>query len=232
VEERIKTGVKGLDNLIEGGLIKNTITLLSGSPGTGKTIFGAQFVFEGLKNGETVMYVTLEEGTTDVKRIMSLHKMEPDKYIEEGKLFIFDLGEPKTDDSGKLKRDNKSFPQMTELITNILQFSKSTRIVIDSLPPLHINYLNNEDFRKDLSYFCRFLEENNLTSILITEKGEDNGYTRYGVEEYICDTFFYLDVIREAQNMKRTFEIRKMRFSQFNHSIHTAVIGPNGLDIF
>jgi KaiC/GvpD/RAD55 family RecA-like ATPase len=230
MEERLKTGVKGLDNLIQGGFVKTSVNLVSGPPGTGKTIFGTQFIHEGLKNGETVMLVTLEEGMNKVKKVMNQLNMEPDKYIEQAKLFIFDLGETSTSSSDDLG-ESKSFPEMIDFINNILQVSKPTRIVIDSLPPLHANYRTNEAFRRDLARFCRFLQEKELTSLLITEKIDDN-LTRFNVEEFLCDAFFLLDLQREEKTLKRTFEIRKMRFTQFNNTIHTAVLGPSGLDVF
>jgi circadian clock protein KaiC len=230
MHDRIKTGVKGLDNLIDGGLVKNSVNLLSGAPGTGKTIFGAQFVYEALKNNEPALIITLEEGVAKLKKIMTLHNMEPNKYLDEGKLYVFDLGEPSAEqDKGTIERT--TFLQMTDFIKNILQFSAPSRIVIDSLAPLFINYKNIDEYRMDLSHFCRFLQNSNMTSLLITEKGYGVP-TRSGVEEYICDTFFYLDLIREGAILKRTFEIRKMRFSQFNNTVRTAVINQNGLDIF
>lgn len=228
--ERVKTGVKGLDNLVQGGFVKHSVNLVSGPPGTGKTIFGTQFVHVGLQAGETTMFVTLEEGMAKVKQVMSQLNMNPDMHIEAGKLFIFDLGE-----SSNVTRDehteSKSFPEMIEFINNILQFSKPTRIVIDSLPPLHANYHTNEAFRRDLARFTRFLQEKELTSLLITEKVKE-GLTRFGVEEFLCDAFFLLDFQRDGQNIKRTFEIRKMRFTQFQSTTRTAVIGPNGLDVY
>jgi KaiC/GvpD/RAD55 family RecA-like ATPase len=64
--ERVKTGVPGFDELIEGGFPKNFSVLLSGSPGTGKTIFGLQFLNEGLKNGEKCAYITYSQSPKDI----------------------------------------------------------------------------------------------------------------------------------------------------------------------
>ena len=59
--ERIKTGITGLDNIIEGGLPKESITLVSGPPGGGKSIFCFQFLYEGVKNGEKCLFLTLDK---------------------------------------------------------------------------------------------------------------------------------------------------------------------------
>ncbi len=59
--ERVPTGVQGLDDLIEGGFPKNSIVIISGEPGTGKTTFALQFIYEGVKKGEPGVFITFEE---------------------------------------------------------------------------------------------------------------------------------------------------------------------------
>ena len=58
--ERVSTGIMGLDSLIEGGIPKGFTVLVSGNPGTGKTILGAHFLFEGLARGENSLYVSFK----------------------------------------------------------------------------------------------------------------------------------------------------------------------------
>ena len=228
MHDRIRSGIKGLDNLIDGGFVKGSVNLVSGAPGTGKTIFGCQFINEGLKSGESAVLITLEEGMSKVKKIMNLHNMNPSKYIDEGKLYIIDLGEPNPEGG---KQASTTFMDITDFVKNLLQFSAPQRIVVDSLSPLVQSSGSIDQYRKDLSNFCRFLQESNITSLLIAEKGKD-GLTRSGVEEFICDTFLFMDIVREGAILKRTFEIRKMRYSQFNTSMHTAIITQAGLDVF
>jgi len=64
--ERVSSGIPGLDRLIEGGLPKGRSILVTGEPGTGKTIFSLQFLVEGLVRGEKGIYVAADEGTLDV----------------------------------------------------------------------------------------------------------------------------------------------------------------------
>lgn len=65
--ERIKTGVPGFDSLVDGGLPKGFIVLLSGAPGTGKTIFGLHFLLEGIRNGEKCVYITYSQSPKDIR---------------------------------------------------------------------------------------------------------------------------------------------------------------------
>ena len=65
--DRVSSGVPGFDVLVQGGFPKGFAVLVSGSPGTGKTIFGLQFLVDGLKNGETCGYITYSQSPKDIK---------------------------------------------------------------------------------------------------------------------------------------------------------------------
>lgn len=64
---RISTGVEGLDEMLQGGLIPGRTYLVKGGPGSGKTTLGVQFIMEGVKNGEKCLYMTLEESPKSLK---------------------------------------------------------------------------------------------------------------------------------------------------------------------
>ncbi|MCK4758004.1 MAG: circadian clock protein KaiC, partial [Thermoplasmata archaeon] len=66
--ERIKTGIFGLDQLIEGGMRDNSAVVIVGSSGTGKTTFGIQFLMHGIENGEQGLYVTMEESPEQIMK--------------------------------------------------------------------------------------------------------------------------------------------------------------------
>src|SRR5512135_3680020 len=86
--ERVPTGIPGLDKLIEGGLVKGSTTLVSGAAGTGKTIFCSQFLMEGLKRGESCMFITLEEKPEDIIADVKRFGWDFKKYISDKKLFL------------------------------------------------------------------------------------------------------------------------------------------------
>ncbi|MCD6399073.1 MAG: KaiC domain-containing protein, partial [Candidatus Aenigmarchaeota archaeon] len=86
--ERIKTGITGLDKLIDGGFVKGSSVLVTGAAGTGKTIFCCQFLWEGLKNGENCMYITFEELPEEIKGDAAVFGWDFDKYEKNGKLII------------------------------------------------------------------------------------------------------------------------------------------------
>ncbi|HYQ97143.1 MAG TPA: ATPase domain-containing protein, partial [Candidatus Nitrosocosmicus sp.] len=90
--ERATTGIPGLDQLLEGGFPKGRSVLVTGEPGTGKTIFALQFLVEGLRRGEKGIYVAADEGPTDIIEQAASLGWDLEKYIEAKELAILNAG--------------------------------------------------------------------------------------------------------------------------------------------
>ena len=123
--ERVKTGVVGLDDLIEGGIPKGSVVLIAGSPGTGKTIFGLQFLVEGIKSGEKALYISFEENRLAI--------------VDQAKQFGWDLD--KLEKNGKLKISCFNMPKSNVVNVNVemeqvAKAFKPDRVVVDSLSVL------------------------------------------------------------------------------------------------
>src|SRR4029450_11693952 len=76
-DERLRTGVGGLDDVLGGGLDPDRLYLVDGEPGTGKTTLALQFLLEGAKRGERGLYVTLSESTAELKGVAQSHGWDP-----------------------------------------------------------------------------------------------------------------------------------------------------------
>src|SRR5687767_1838693 len=72
-DERVSTGVTGLDNVLSGGFPQGHFFLVEGEPGTGKTTLGLQFLMAGAKNGENTLYVTLSESKREIEKVARSH---------------------------------------------------------------------------------------------------------------------------------------------------------------
>jgi len=126
-DNRIRTGIHGLDNLIEGGFREKTVIAIVGSSGTGKTTFAVQFLLHGLEDGEQGLYVTLEE--------------HPDQIMRESELMGFDLRKHDQKDLFFIHLKGKNFKKMIEeqlpgLVKARSDFQIKTRVVIDPLTPV------------------------------------------------------------------------------------------------
>ena len=90
--ERVTSGIKGLDPLIEGGFPKGRSILVTGEPGTGKTIFALQFLAEGLARGEKGVFVTADEGPLDILEQAASLGWDFERYVETKELAILNAG--------------------------------------------------------------------------------------------------------------------------------------------
>jgi KaiC/GvpD/RAD55 family RecA-like ATPase len=229
--DRIKTGIKGFDELIEGGFIPETVNLITGQAGSGKSLFGMQFIYNGIRfYDETGIFITLEEGSENIRKTMLTHNMDIDKYINEGKLYIIDLGEVEKDTS-KTTRRIRGFESLAEFLLNLIKISHAKRVVVDSLSAIAIHYETSGDLRQGLFRFGRFLKENHVTSLLTSESISPEQITRFNVEEFISDSFIQLMLREEDGLLNRYILVRKIRFSTHSSRIHKYQIIADGIQI-
>lgn len=226
---RVKTGIKGFDELVEGGFIPITVNLITGPAGSGKSLFAMQFVYNGVRlYDETGIYITLEEGSDNIRNTMINHNMDIDKYINEGKLYIIDLGEVEKDTS-KTARRIRGFESLAEFLLNLIKISHAKRVVVDSLSAVGIFYDSSGDLRQGLFRFGRFLKDNNVTALLTTESVNSEKMTRFGVEEFISDSFIQMMQREENKAMLQYLLVRKMRFSNHDPKLHKYKITTEGI---
>ena len=231
--KRIKTGVPGLDTVIQGGLPKNSITLVSGPPGSGKSILCFQFLWDGVKNNEKCLYLTLDkkaEGLIIQAKELGLN-FEP--AMGQGLI--------------KFEYLNINKKQIYEKMTNEILSKNYDRIVLDSITPLSempIFMRNLEDFdidtnslipddfpdgttlptrRLHLRYIMSALESSNCTSIVTSELPVgSNMLSRDGISEFLADGVITL-------NFDPTMDRRKLAVMKMRNTKHT--LKPQSMQI-
>ncbi len=199
---RVETGVFGLDSLLGGGLRKNTVTVILGSTGTGKTIFTLQFLMKGLEKGENGVYVSFdmdEKGVLDTA--LSLGWDEVKDYIEEEKLKV-----------RRFFAENVSYLN-NELMSFIMSGSDgNSRIVIDSFTPL-VSSLSYE-MRNDVNWFFYKLRSLGTTVITLEEPLSGNlDEPSVTIPLFLGDTIVHLKNIGYGEAFNRTLRIIKHRGS-------------------
>jgi len=217
--ERIKTGINGLDKLIDGGFVKGNSVLVTGSAGTGKTIFCCQFLWEGLKNGENCMYITFEELPEEIKGDAAVFGWDFDKYEKEGKLIIS-------------YRDPFQTTDITTRLQNEIKQSEVTRVVVDSTSLLGLYFKDAHDIRRELYKLVKAIKATGATAILTAEiPQEDRALSRFGVEEYVVDGVIVLNFVPIGTQSGRNMLVRKMRRTSHTEDIHPIKIDKNGINI-
>jgi KaiC/GvpD/RAD55 family RecA-like ATPase len=234
-EDRVKTGIPGLDDLLDGGFPHNTVNLVVGPTGSAKTLFGMQFIYSGAKDyNEVGIYLTLEERKENIQRAMKGFGMDVEKYEKEGKLILVDVGKIRTKlhSEGDSQKVNVGFGKLTNFLEKFLKSTKAKRLVLDSITAAGLLYKDQEQMRSELFTFTTFLQSTNITSLMITESLNETGdMPRYGVEQFVADSFINLGLERVGGELRRTITIRKMRFTKHNTKVHPLLITNKGIVI-
>lgn len=235
VRKRVHTGIPGLDDLVEGGFPENTVNLIAGPTGSAKSLFGMQYIHSGARDYNDIgIYLTLEERKENIKKAMKCFGMEVDRYEKEGKLILVDVGKIRTKlrSEKDIRKGIVGFGKLQNFLENFLKSTKANRLVLDSITAAGLYYKETEILRQELFAFTAFLQKMNITSLLITESMNETGeVTRYGVEQFVADSFINLGLERISGELRRTITIRKMRFTKHNTRVHPLLISQNGIVI-
>jgi circadian clock protein KaiC len=237
---RESTGLKGLDILIEGGFPKNSITLISGPPGCGKSIFCFQFLYEGIKNNEKCLFLTLDKKVEGLLVQAKHIGLDFQQAIEKNQIKFLYL--------------NINKKLIYETMTNEILSGHYDRIVIDSITPLSempISMRNLEDTNIDTSmidfeefpekesiptrrlhlrYIITVLESTESTSIITSELPVGTSLlSRDGISEFLADGVITLAL--DPTMDRRKLSIMKMRNTKHSLKPHDIVIDYGGIKI-
>lgn len=196
--ERISTGIKGLDEMIEGGLPFPSVALVAGGAGTGKTTFGLRFLVEGAKKGEQgLFFTTLSEPTQWMLRYTSQFD-----FIDKD--FFGD--EIKYQDIGLLVQ-NEGYEELLDFIDDKIAEVMPQRIVID--PITVVGTFFDEDYRSFLFELTNLLKNWQAVTVLTGEVSPGDPYP----EEitYAVDTVVLLSMLEEEGSRRKYLEVLKMR---------------------
>ena len=222
--ERIPSGIPGLDDETEGGFIKNSVNLVSGSPGAGKTIFAVQFLIEGMRNGESTLFITFEETKSNVYKYMAKLGWDLERLEDEKKFFFLRYSPSQV---------YKLLEEGGGTIENLIKQYDVKRIAIDSITAFTLLYKDDLAIREALLSLFNLINEWNCTTILTAEQESDPDKHRPTVIEFEVDSVILLYNFRTNQNVRqRVAEILKMRGTDFAQRIFPMRIDSEGIKFF
>jgi KaiC domain protein len=222
-DNRVKTGVDGLDEMLQGGLPENHIVVLMGSFGTGKTTFGLQFLIEGLKKDEPCIFISLEEDKDSIIKNAASFGWDLTQAIEKKKIGLFKL-EPS---------DAKT--TITRIKSELPKFIKSfgaKRVVLDSVSLLNMMFSDENERRSNLFNLCQLLRSTGATVLMTAEVKDDNPRSsRDGLAEYTADGVLLLqsDERDEGGEVQLTIRILKMRRTAHSRRVKPYSITDKGI---
>jgi len=217
--ERVTSGVPGLDKHMQGGFVKNSVNLISGSTGTGKTIFGLQYIWQGLKKGENGVFISLEQEPEDIFADVEVFGWDFKKYINKKKCMIEYLS-------------TWNLEELPLIVLEKIKEIKAKRFVLDTIS-LVCSELEPDRIRSEISEFFNKLKHSGATSLLICEIPEESkSLSTFGIEEYIVDGIIVLNYLEFGTGSSpRSLQIRKMRRTKHGSDIYPFKITNKGIEL-
>ena len=232
--ERIKTGIPGMDEILHGGIPKRNVVLLAGGPGTGKSIFGQQYLWSGLKNGEPGVFVALEEHPVQVRINMAQFGWDVRPYEEKGLFAMVDAFTAGIGEAAKRERyvvrDPDDVNMLIDVVREAIRDVNAVRVVVDSVSTL---YLTKPSLaRATVMRLKRVLSGLGTTSILVSQVSvTERGFGGPGVEHAV-DGIIRLDLDEIEGELKRSLIIWKMRGTSHSMRRHPFIITDEGIRVF
>ena len=209
---KVKSGVEGFDQLLDGGFPIGRSYLVSGEPGTGKTIFSLQFLLEGLKSGENCVYVSIDEKPENI--ILDAESLGWDlkPFLDRGRLHFLDV----TDYFSSPKVASSEGIDVQKVVNHILEFiqqKNARRVAIDPVSPLVFTDNSVPDVVEYIRQLIIKLEDLETCTTLLTSYvpvGSDK-VSQHGIEEFASSGIILLKLNKLNNRFTRTIRIRKMR---------------------
>ena len=234
--ERVRTGIPGLDDLIEGGFPKGDTILVAGKAGTGKSILATQFVYNGaVQYNEPGVLVTLEEPPRLIKRNMLRFNMDLEALEKKNLLALVDLS-PSKGSSPVTIGEYPSFDLsgLEAIILNHVKRLGATRVVLDTLSIMAYKFRSRDILREEFFKLCANITKTGCTLLLTSEIPEqDSGLGVFDIEAFLASgvIVLYNEKISETSR-SRSIEVLKPRGSKHSSRIHSMRITEDGIRVW
>lgn len=222
-DKRVATNIPGLDSLMQGGIPEGELILLSGTCGTGKSIFGLQFVMQfGVETGkeDASVYVTFEEHRAQIRAQAARFGWDIKKMEDRQKLRM-------------LRYDPFQIRDILGMIENNIREINANRIVMDSISSFAMYLHDENEIRKTIIQIYDVLKKNKCTGILISEVlPNSHALSRYGIEEFVLDGVIVLRKIFQDNEFRRALNIWKLRETEHSNKFHEYEISSKGFTLY
>lgn len=222
VTKFIKTGIKGLDALLKGGLRQNSNVLVIGGPGTGKSILGLQFICEGAKLGEPGLFITFEENLDSIRDYSDSIGLELRNLEKKGLITLVQQN----------ITDKKIMSIAAPL--NIIKQQNIKRVVLDSITLFeYMHVAGTMDFRKEVLDFLLKMKDVGVTLLATSQKHITNfDNLDFDPEDFIFEGLMVLSKTRKSSSFERCISIIKLRGQDHMLDIYPFTIKKGGVEIF
>jgi circadian clock protein KaiC len=225
----VSTGVAGLDEILHGGLPAKHIYLVEGDPGAGKTTLGLEFLLEGARRGEQVLYLAFSETREEVHEVAASHGWDASKLI------IAELGGSAGEDE-RTAQYTMFHPSEVELgattrrILEHVRETKPDRIVLDSMTDLRLLARDPLHYRRQVISIKDFLWSLPCTVLLLDDPLRERGDTQ--LQSVVHGVISLEQLSPDFGAERRRLRIVKLRGRKYSGGYHDFIIVRGGLEIF
>jgi circadian clock protein KaiC len=227
-DNRVATGIAGVDDILGGGLPPNRLYLIQGDPGTGKTTLALQYLLEGRRAGESVLYITLSETEEELRAVADSHGWDLDG------VHLYELTaaeQNKTTDANTLFHPSEiELTETTEGLLAQVEKVQPTRVVLDSLSELRLLAQNSLRYRRQILALKQYFAGKRCSVLLLDDRTSDAGDLQ--VQSLAHGVIALEHRAPEFGTDRRRIRIVKMRGVRFRGGFHDYVIRRGGLDVY
>ncbi len=225
---RVPTGIKGLDEILNGGLPKGRPTLVCGGPGCGKTLLAMEFLANGAKQfDEPGVFMSFEETSDELSQNFTSLDINLQQLIKDNKIVIdyVHVERSEIEETGEYDLEGL-FIRLGDAIQTI----GAKRVVMDTIESLFSGFSNETILRSELRRLFRWLKDQGVTAIITGERGQGQ-LTRHGLEEYVSDCVILLEHRVEEGIASRYVRIVKYRGSKHSNDEYPFLINAQGISV-
>lgn len=219
--ERVSSGIPELDSLLQGGFKKNSVNLIAGTAGSGKSIVAMQFLVAGLKKGEAGIYITFEEKKRKVYEDMLEFGWDIEKYEKEGKFTFLEY----TPEQVK-----KVLVEGGGIVESIIEKMKAKRLVIDSVTSFALLYEDELTKKEAALSLFELINKWDCTAVM-TSQGSVADESVTAAMEFEVDGIIFLYHSKIKGIRKRALEVIKMRGTKIPNKTFSLEISKTGIKV-
>ncbi len=228
--KRARTGVPGLDEILQGGLAEGRVFLLEGTPGTGKTTMALRFLVEGGRAGEQGLYITLSETSRELQVTADAHGWTLGDRIE-----IFEVVPPESlldadQQQSLLYSSDLELGETTKAIFEAVERSKAKRVVLDSLSEIRLLAQSSLRYRRQILALKHYFSRQGATVLMLDDLTTD---TLDKTVHSIAHGVVRLEQLTPAYGgERRRLRVVKYRAQGYRGGYHDFVLGRGGAQVF
>jgi circadian clock protein KaiC len=226
--EKCPTGIRGLDDITQGGVPRGRPTLVCGGTGCGKTLLALEFIIRGIVEfDEPGVFMSFEETSEELAKNVASLGFDVEELIGRGKLAMdyVHVERSEIEETGEYDLEG-----LFIRLNYMIEETGAKRVAIDSLEALFAGLPNEAVLRAELRRLFRWLKDKGVTAVITGEKGK-NELTRHGLEEYVSDCVIFLDHRVVNQVGTRFLRIVKYRGSSHGTNEYPTMIDEDGLSV-